>query len=453
MMWFTRITGGILWLAAIALTIALVYEFTSSETANSVVTGIAGLAIAISAIGLAFARYAWQRRAYPEIALGVAMWLAGFVCLSFIEVSYWVSSYQERYAQYLQDKKARERHEVKSDRAWNALMSGDMPATSAQLAAQIEAKKLEYPIVRSAMCAQITRGDSRQACQELFSLQAQFAKAKERERLEGMSTAVPQAVAGKHIANNVFAFAEILAKWRGGEVLDWAYVIMLWNWILLTLVRDAGFLVMNPLGRVRKPVAAERPEAILPSEKVGQRAPRPALTPREDVLALMAGTVKQNLTVEPTPEEITPPDGGGTKAPEPLQVPDAESNPVVAQNATTVVAGPWPEKPTRKAKSGLRKLDEQHQSIMDAFIESRYVEDEMTIEYGKRVAGGISASDFRHEYERYCKDSGHPFVRGSHAGRYVAAAGFEAVLNRSNNKPYYPLTKRVIIPQKKRASA
>lgn len=266
---FVRIFGFLLWVTAIGLTIALVQEFTSDDQ-NIVVTGISFLAIAISAIGLAFARYAWTKRAYPEIALGIAMWTAGFVSLAFLEVSYWASSYNDRYEAYSLEKKTKERQNARGDKAWDALMSGNLPASVAQLEAQIKSKQLDPAIVGSDGCQDPRSPRARKACQEVHDLEATLAQAKEREKLESESLASAVPSAKHHLANNVFAFAEIVAKLTHGDVKTWSYVIMFWNWILLALIRDAGLLVMNPLGRSQ--AKKEEPPVILPSEKVGQPA-------------------------------------------------------------------------------------------------------------------------------------------------------------------------------------
>src|SRR6202008_3443428 len=147
---FTRIFGLAIWAIAIGLTVMLVQEFTEDQ--DGVVTGIAYLSIAVSAIGLALSRYSWQAKAYPEMLLGFAMWIGGAGSLTFIEISYWVSSYDARFEQYHQIKTAKARLSARDDKEWKALLTGDVPATVAQIEAEIRGKRLDPAVDRSAGC-------------------------------------------------------------------------------------------------------------------------------------------------------------------------------------------------------------------------------------------------------------------------------------------------------------
>jgi hypothetical protein len=342
------------------------------------------------------------------------------------------------------------------ERDWKALTTGQVPVSVAQLEAMIEAKKLEPAVSRSSLCAAVTRLDSREPCREYFGLLSQLAAARQREKLES-EIKVEKAAATHSVSSDVFAGAEILAKWRGGDVKDWSYLIIIWSWALVTLVRDGMLLVMNPLGRARKPHEARKPETILPSEKVGQRQPRAILTPREDVLAIMAAVKpEEHSSVLPAKaEEFTPPTDGGTKAPEPVVAEDAttEDNSSEIPNSSPVVVNtdgsPYtPPKPSKRETKA-----EMHARIVDRFFDENYDDDEMTVTInGFRTAGGTKASQVRDDYETWCRQTKNPILMGSWFGRYVGAR-FNIAPGTKGKGKYYACVKKSAIPQKRKVAA
>lgn len=428
MKYVVKIFGLLAWLTAVALTMALVHEFTADQ--DIVVTGVAGLAIVLSAFGLAFSRYSWQKRAYPEIGLGIAMWIAGATCLTFIEVSYWVSSYEARYEQYSQAKKAKARREARGDQAWNALLTGSIPVSPAQLEAQLDAKRLDPAIDRSADCTKVTRDDSRKVCQELFALQGQVAAAKKREQLES-EIKIDAPVEQKRLSNNVFAIAELLARFRGGDVQDWAYVVMAWNWILLMLVRDGGLLVANPLGRERKLQEARKAEPR--PDLARKRLPAVSVVPVELPAPVILPSEKVGQPFYAPTENGPDPDGG-----KPASVPvvaqnettdgTSSQNEHVAENVVTIAGDPYePEKRVSKRdikRAKREQQDSQLRSIVERFVGERLDRTDPKARLkltarGGHQSGGTAGEIVYTEFKKFCRDIGVPIVGRNHMGKHI----------------------------------
>lgn len=464
---FVRIFGFLLWVTAIGLTIALVQEFTSDDQ-NIVVTGISFLAIAISAIGLAFARYAWTKRAYPEIALGIAMWTAGFVSLAFLEVSYWASSYNDRYEAYSLEKKTKERQNARGDKAWDALMSGNLPASVAQLEAQIKSKQLDPAIVGSDSCQDPRSPRARKACQELHDLEATLAQAKERDKLESESLASAVPSAKHHLANNVFAFAEIVAKLTNGDVKTWSYVIMGWNWLLLALIRDAGLLVMNPLGR-RGAEEKEEATPVAPPVSIRPRAPMQALERISGATAVNSSVgvtssqeVFRDDTKNPKPEESSEPEIIGHDTPMSDKMSDkmSDNENLVAFPGVDLAAAHRAEKDkraanfanTKKKKGPSTPKSDLHKTILRWSIECG---SRVPVINGKDPGAPSAVESYQESFVPWCNIYGHQ-VAGKRLFSRIMADELDLPHSKAPGRPAGSrklLGFRHAIPAPKRATA
>jgi hypothetical protein len=330
-----RTAGFLAAVVAIGLTVGLVWKFTGGQ--DHVAIGVALLSVFISSVGLLLARSAWRRTAYPEFLLGCAMWIAGAAFLGFNELGYWAASYEGRHEAYTHLRKVEQRKEGLKDRAWVALTTGEVPISSAQLEAQIKAKRYDPLYDRSKQCTDATASSSRAFCGELATLEAKLAGAVQVEKLESQVTAngvAPEAVKADTLDGmNVFANAEWLSRKFGGTEREWADYILLTGLAVLMLVRDMGFLVAFPLGRRPQAAVAAKPE---PAVTVAVRSPRgpvgfskgplagvpdrPATRLSHDELrAAMAGAGVVTLGTDPKP------DGGGTSKPQPKPEADEEA--------------------------------------------------------------------------------------------------------------------------------
>jgi hypothetical protein len=262
---FIRAVGAASWLAAVVITICIVWSFTSDQ--GPVSTSIAMLAISMSAIGLFMARSAWNELATMEFTFGLAIWIGGTVFLTGTEIAFWANAYETQYQAYQSQRAGQQRAEGLLDRDFKALTTGAAPESSAQITAMINAKRFDPAIERSDGCinfARISRKDSREACEEFFALQARLAAAEKREKME-RDIASPGPVAVAIVAKNAFANAEVISRLLGGQVRTWADAVTLVGWLFLMLVRDMGLLVAFP------PVRHEREQ----TPKAPDEAPRP----------------------------------------------------------------------------------------------------------------------------------------------------------------------------------
>lgn len=259
---FIRAAGAASWLAAVILTVCIVWSFTSDQ--GPVSTGIAMLAISMSAIGLFMARSAWDEHARMEFVFGLAIWAGGTAFLTQNEISFWANNYETQYQAYRAQQAGQQRAEGLLDRDFKALTTGMAPEDSAQVTALINAKRFDPVIERSDGCmnfARISRRDSRTACEEFFVLQARLAAAEKREKME-REVASPNPVAVVIVAKNAFANAEVIARLLGGSVRSWADAVTLVGWLFLMLVRDMGLLVAFPPRRREREWTPKTPDEL-----------------------------------------------------------------------------------------------------------------------------------------------------------------------------------------------
>lgn len=433
MQYLVRVIGGFWWLVAVALTVVLVHEYTSGQ--NIVTVGVAMLAIGMSSFGLLLARYSWERRAAPEILLGMAIWLAGAVYLTTTELGYWASTYDQRYADYQHGKKAEARRDGMVDRDWKALTTGQVPVSSAQIEAEIDAKKIDPVYDRARQCTEITKSDSRKLCGEVLALRSQLAAARQREGMEAKFVTSAPAVAAAP-AMNVFANAEMFARRFGGDERDWADFITITGWLVLMLVRDAGLLVANPLGRRQDRATASKPQeggdiAATPVPAVLDRYT--AYDPQSGMWTHIKRTDLERKPPLNSPEisDGSPPSPPGTSAPPPrahlepsvtLERPKPE---LVAEDGKKLTKG---EKKRRAAEKAERAANERIAAV-EAFADAML--EVSTLSRGAKGSvrsGGTEGLALRKKFREWAKTSNQwshlHNVNDSHLGR-----AFNAVLD------------------------
>jgi len=385
-----RIIGNLIFVAAFALSVKLAWELHANEI---VPLGVAGLALVMSAFGLLFARNSWIDGAKPEWILGLFMWIVGAGAFTITEWGFWFSSYTERHAEYQEIKKAKTRAEGVKDQAWAALMTGQVPKTSAQLQADLDAKKLDPIYMRSASCTDATLPDSRAFCTELFALKSEHASVKKRESLEQQVQA-SEGPTKKTLIHDVFAQAEWLSSLLGISEKTAATIIILGSWLVLLVCRDTGILIANPPRRVK---ATAKPVAPI--------IPRKPYTPS---LTLPVKSATPAVTETPLPPEPEPtPDGDGTPA---------ETTPDSVPEPTTVVNFPvqTPPKALSKrdqAKQKKERVKHENRKLVEAYVVDRLdtehprAQIELTPKGGWK-AGGSPGDQVYQDFRIYCKHRG-----------------------------------------------
>lgn len=399
-----RIIGNLIFVTAFALSVKLAWELHANEI---VPLGVAGLALVMSAFGLLFARNAWIEGSKPEWMLGLFMWVVGACAFTITEWGFWFSSYTERHAEYQETKKAKTRAEGLKDQAWTALTTGQVPKTSAQIQADLDAKKLDPIYTRSKRCTDATLPDSRAFCADLFALKSEHASVKKRESLEQQVQA-SGTPAEKTLIHDVFAQAEWLSELLGISEQDAATIIILGSWLVLMVCRDTGILIANPPRRVK---AAAKPIApIMP-----RRQYTPSLT-----LPVKPDVQKAAESLQKDPEPPTAPDDGGTPLTEPETKPDGtEQQP---QNVVNLYDPPVSKRDEKRRKKEI--IDRQNRALVSAYVDERLdtaspsAEIELTGKGGWK-AGGTAGDDIYTDFRRWCRDSNHHAVGRSHFGRFI----------------------------------
>jgi len=257
---FIRVVGVTAWTAAVILTIVLVWSFTSNQ--GVVPTGVAMLAIAMSATGLLMARHAWQQSARIEFAFGIIIWLGGSSVLTANEIAFWADSYESQHRLYLSQQAQGQRSEGLTDYNFKALITGNAPQGTAEIAALLDAKRLDPAVERSGDCtnfARISRKDAHDACEAYFALKAKLAAAEKLEKME-REIATTKPAAAIVVAKNTFAGAETLARLLGGDPRNWAATLSLLGWLFLMMVRDMGLLVAFPPKRGQREQTPKAPD-------------------------------------------------------------------------------------------------------------------------------------------------------------------------------------------------
>lgn len=398
-----RIIGNLIFVTAFALSVKLAWELHANEI---VPLGVSGLALVMSAFGLLFARNAWIEGSKPEWMLGLFMWIVGACAFTITEWGFWFSSYTERHAEYQEIKKAKTRAEGLKDQAWTALTTGKVPKTSAQIQADLDAKKLDPIYTRSKRCTDATLPDSRAFCADLFALKSEHASVKKRESLEQQVQA-SEGPAEKTLIHDVFAQAEWLSKLLGISEQTAATIIILGSWLVLMVCRDTGILIANPPRRVK---AAAKPIAPI--------IPRRQYTPS---LTLPVKAAAPTVTETPEPPAPAPsPDDGGTPLMEPKVKPDgSEQQP---KNVVNLYEPPVNPREERRRKKEI--VDRQNRALVSAYVDERLDTEApsaqivLTAKSGHQ-SGGTAGSEIYADFRRWCRQNDETPVGKSHFGRFI----------------------------------
>lgn len=271
------------WGLAFGLSIWLAVEF--HEYKFGISLGVAVLALILSAFGLILARWNAQQKDGLGTVIGIVLWLAGAVSFGITEMGYWSSSYKDRHAEYVQTKAVKARQEGLTDMAWEAVKTGQVRATAAELTSRLKAAKQSDFWSLSSGCVNATTPKSRAFCQGYFDLEARLASADKLESMEARFLS-EKPVANETMVHNVFAAADLIAENSELNEKEAATVVVLIIALVLMLSRDLLLIVANPFGGAR---SASRTGESAGGHQTTSAVASPAPRPRLDALTKIAG--------------------------------------------------------------------------------------------------------------------------------------------------------------------
>lgn len=271
------------WVLAFGLSVWLAIEF--HEYKFGISLGVTVLALILSALGLVLARWNAQQKDGLGTSIGIVLWAAGAVSFGITEMGYWASSYKDRHAEYVHVKTAKARQEGLTDIAWEAVKTGEVRATAAEVTARIRAAQQSDLWASSNGCTNATAPRSRAFCQGYFELEAKLAAASKLETMEARFLS-EKTEAKETMIHNVFAAADLIAENSKLDEKEAATLVVLIIALVLMLSRDLLLIVANPFGGA----AGARTAALAPEATVTPSASLPAIPrPRKDALATIAG--------------------------------------------------------------------------------------------------------------------------------------------------------------------
>lgn len=327
------------WALAFGLSVALAWEFHGGQ--NKIAIGLALLALILSACSLLFARDAWRKKAWPEFVFGIILWMAGAGFFTITELGYWDSSSAEHHAKYQQLKKAKARHEGLADQKWDALTTGNIPMSPAQIQAKINAAHMNERWTTTKGCTVVTAAPSRDFCKGVFNLEGELAQAQQRLELEKEFAAVGAEQETK-LVHNLLAGAEVLNRRLKLEDERLAGdIIVFAAWILLLLARDLGALVADPLGR-RQEASGQAKDEVAPL--TGTKFSPPVYAPRTPLphpAGKIAG-VKADVRHAEQSEKFAETNSSEKPNSSPEVFPDARKNPLPAGDSNPHPMGEGP---------------------------------------------------------------------------------------------------------------
>lgn len=233
------------WMLAFGLSIWLAVEF--HEYHIGIALGVAILALILSAFGLLMARSCGQQKDRLAMMIGIVLWAAGAISFAITELGFWSSSYKDRHADYVQVKTAKARQEGMKDMAWDALRTGEMRASTAEIEARIKAARQSELYASSAGCTNATAKKSREFCGSYYELEAKLASAGKMETLEARLLS-DKTDAKQTMVHNVFAAADLIAENSNFTEKQAATIVVLTIALVLMLARDLLLIVANPFG-------------------------------------------------------------------------------------------------------------------------------------------------------------------------------------------------------------
>ena len=246
------------WALAFGLSIWLAVEF--HEYQFGIAPGVAILALVLSAFGLVLARHAARQKDWPAAAIGVTLWSVSAMAFATCELGFWSYNYNFRYAEYAHAKSEKARQEGMTDLAWDAIRTGNVRATAAEIEARISALKQNFLWTSSASCSAATASKSRVFCKEYFDLVAQQEAARKLESMETRLLVTP-ADQTQTLVHNVFAAADLIAGNTNLTEKQAATIVILIIAAVLMLSRDLLLILANPFGGRAAPAnVIPRPE-------------------------------------------------------------------------------------------------------------------------------------------------------------------------------------------------
>jgi len=406
---FMRLLALCIWLPSIALTYILVAEFTEGQ--SSVIFGLAMISLLVSAVSLLSARYAFRRGDRVWGYSSVAMYVLAAVVMVFLEIGFWHSSILSSHKAMQDANAAREGVEIIQAREREALKTGKIAESAAELRAKMQAE-LVKPIGRATLgqltnnCADGTSAAAR-LCGGYFSIQAELSKAETAEKIEQRIWNAGTRVEFTGLKKDIFAGATALSSMIGGSPEMWASIMSVILMAMLMATRDlSGIGAVGPSIKLKP--AQEPQEARVSPEAAPApvAAPEPALPTVEAVSAAMK-------------PKSPPPTNGGTRQakPEPKPAPaPVDENKVVriAERTERLPASAFFEEaaPPRK----LRRGDRRHHPVGAA---KAWLRD--CTERTPDLAMTVSTQDAWDHYREWCEAADLRILPRSRFERAVSA--------------------------------
>lgn len=261
-----RILANAIWALAFGLSVWLAVEH--HGYVFDIALGVSVLSLMLSGLGLLFARYCGRDGDRLAMSIGVIIWLAGAMAFAVTEFGYWASSYKEKHSVYVQSKAVQVRQDGLKDNAWEALKTGEIRATSAELQSRIKAAQQSDIWLVTRRCTAATTPATRQFCREYFELDASVARAAKLEAIEaGFMAEKPDEK--QKLANRVFAAADLIAENTNLSERQAATMVIFIVAALLMVARDLLPIVANPLRKRKEALqpakATETPAVATPA--------------------------------------------------------------------------------------------------------------------------------------------------------------------------------------------
>jgi hypothetical protein len=362
------------WMLAFGLSIWLAVEF--HEYHIGIALGVAILALILSAFGLLMARSCGQQKDRLAMTIGIVLWAAGAISFAITELGFWSSSYKDRHAEYVQVKTAKARQEGMKDMAWDALRTGEMRASTAEIEARIKAARQSELYASSAGCTNATARKSREFCGSYYELEAKLASAGKMETLEARLLG-DKTDAKQTMVHNVFAAADLIAENSTFTEKQAATIVVLTIALVLMLARDLLLIVANPFGGATAALGSAKasdPISVAPAPvaavlrdppAIPVRFERKPITPMIELPEFNSSALPQHSSALSAKTEESDPDGPGT----PIAKPE-EPKIEVAEDPKIVRPAVWHEEsappvaPRTNGKRQRNHLNRKDQTVI-----------------------------------------------------------------------------------------
>lgn len=314
---------------AVYLTFHLISEFTEGQ--STVIAGLAMISLLVSAIALLVARYSFRRGDPITGYSSLVMYILAAVVMIFLELGFWNSSILTSHTSLQRADAAREGVEILAERERQAIRSGSLADSSAEILAKMEAE-LSQPIGNQPLAMLTSNCSDKQSkvyrlCGDYLELKAAHAKAEAREKAESRIWNAGTRVEQSGLKKDIFSGATAAANLLGGKPEVWAGVFSVVMMLLLMATRDLSALgAFGPgVSRAGQPQeAAQAPEVPAVAE-IAPAAPAPVQAAPEPVREAPAGKgARMGAALDDIRERLgdsdkptTPPGNGGNRQPEP----------------------------------------------------------------------------------------------------------------------------------------